>query len=452
MRCAYSRTDDVEIHSFALFADTILKLRVDEIESTTIPGAKVLKGTVVSASGGSGGTFAISVYQGAVAASFTLEGEGGSQTYMVGGDPQVRDAFVAHQTDHSLYLPERDVASGDEPAVEMSSPTESFQTRTASGVAVTVDLLVGFTTNALKAAGSRSQMIATLNLAISETTTINSNSQLTTLQFRMVGVSGPYNLADSGVSSVLNTIGSTSNTVGADLATKRTAVGADAVMMITDSTDACGVAWLMNPLSDSFKTSAFSVAKYSCATGYYTFAHELGHNLGVTHNSGVSSQGIYSYGFGWRWSSDTYRSVMSYSPGTRLKYWSNPDVTNNGQPTGDAANGDNVRALEEAKGTAAGWYPAAMCSGLSQAYCTDAKNPNCQWTGSACTCTSSTGCITEMASWDLAGIAICGNAIIEGGEECDDGNSSDGDYCSANCIKISRVYTSTSTASSGGLC
>jgi TonB family protein len=31
--------------------------------------------------------------------------------------------------------------------------------------------------------------------------------------------------------------------------------------------------------------------------------------------------------------------------------------------------------------------------------------------------------------------AVCGNGILEAGEQCDDGNTSDGDGCSSTCIK-----------------
>jgi hypothetical protein len=418
---------------------------VDEIESTTVLGAKVLTGAVVSASGANGGTFTISVYQGAVAALFTLEREGKIQTYSVGGDPQVRDAFVAHQIDNSRYLPERDITSRDQPAVDMSSPIESFQTRTtADSVTVTVDVLVGYTTNALVVAGSRSQIIAMLNTAISLSTFINTNSKLTTLRFRIVGVSGPYDIEDSDPDNVLETITNSSTSVGAELVPKRTAVGADIVMMITNSASYCGVANTMKTLSDNFKTEAFAVVKYDCAVEAYSFPHELGHVLGAAHNKGDGGTGLYSYSYGWRSGAGAYRSLMSYPPGTRLPVWSNPNVTYVGYACGDALDADNVKTLKISKGTGAGWYPAAMCSGLTQAYCTDAKNPNCQWTGGACSCISPTGCITEMTLWDMAGPPVCGNSIIEEGEKCDNGINNDDAYCST-CMKASSSASNNSS-------
>ena len=65
----------------------------------------------------------------------------------------------------------------------------------------------------------------------------------------------------------------------------RTEVGADMVALITTGAG-CGIAWLSgncdgcNPTADWM----FSVTKYSCATGYYSFGHELGHNQGAHHD------------------------------------------------------------------------------------------------------------------------------------------------------------------------
>jgi Metallo-peptidase family M12B Reprolysin-like len=58
----------------------------------------------------------------------------------------------------------------------------------------------------------------------------------------------------------------------------------------------CGIAWI-NPSIDSM----FAVTQYSCATGYYTFGHELGHNLGMFHDRGTektcSEASTFNYGY-----------------------------------------------------------------------------------------------------------------------------------------------------------
>ena len=64
-------------------------------------------------------------------------------------------------------------------------------------------------------------------------------------------------------------------------------VGADMVQLITTG-QGCGVAWASGNNINADRM--FSVSKYSCAVGYYTFAHELGHNIGALHDKGTSNK------------------------------------------------------------------------------------------------------------------------------------------------------------------
>ena len=75
-------------------------------------------------------------------------------------------------------------------------------------------------------------------------------------------------------SAALNQITSTSDNVMDDVHTKRTAYGADLVAMIIDDASYCGIGWPGPAI-----THMFSVTAWNCATGYYSFAHEIGHNM-----------------------------------------------------------------------------------------------------------------------------------------------------------------------------
>ena len=60
--------------------------------------------------------------------------------------------------------------------------------------------------------------------------------------------------------------------------------GADLVKLIVDvPAGGCGVAYLMCGVDPAFESWAFSVTARACVSPNYTFAHELGHNMGSNH-------------------------------------------------------------------------------------------------------------------------------------------------------------------------
>ena len=62
---------------------------------------------------------------------------------------------------------------------------------------------------------------------------------------------------------------------------------ADAAALLCLETDSCGIAyfgpWAYN------NGNTVSLAKKSCAVGYYSFGHEIGHNMGATHDPDTDS-------------------------------------------------------------------------------------------------------------------------------------------------------------------
>ncbi len=152
-----------------------------------------------------------------------------------------------------------------------------------------------------------------------------------------------------------------------ELHTLRDAYEADLVPLIVDISSFCGVAWLAPDAPDY---SGFSVTDYDCAIGNLTFAHELGHNLGAAHDPDNAGGSYFPYGYGHRWNSDQYRSVMSYSPGSRVPYFSNPDVSVFGGVTGIEGQRDNARLINNTQGLIAdfrlGTPDATDCDGSGE--------------------------------------------------------------------------------------
>jgi hypothetical protein len=130
----------------------------------------------------------------------------------------------------------------------------------------------------------------------------------------------------------------------------RTQYGADVVTLIgkgyASGSGACGVGYLMTSVSSSFAAYAFNVVDQSCAAGYLSYAHEVGHNEGVQHDpANAGSAPSYPYAYGYQDPSGAFRTVMAYGSATRVPYFSSPNVLYNGRPTGVANAQDNARAL-----------------------------------------------------------------------------------------------------------
>lgn len=122
--------------------------------------------------------------------------------------------------------------------------------------------------------------------------------------------------------------------------------GADVAVLILNNGQACGVAKAIGATA----STAFAVVHHSCATGYYSFAHEIGHLQGARHDPAADPTTTpYAYGHGYRAPNNAWRTVMAYncSPScTRINYWSNPNKTySDGQTMGTASQSDNARVL-----------------------------------------------------------------------------------------------------------
>jgi hypothetical protein len=222
-----------------------------------------------------------------------------------------------------------------------------------------VDVLVVYTPAALAAAGGTSGMLSQINLAIAETNTGYQNSGVVQ-RLRLAGaVEVPYTESgDNGVD--LDRVTAPSDGIIDTVHTLRNAYQADLVSLITNTPGSpyCGVAWLMGGNSPAFAPNAFSVVERSCMTGYYSFGHELGHNMGLNHaRVDPVGTGAYSYSYGYKWAG--YRTVMAYAPGTRILYFSNPNVLHLGQPTGVAeaspSSAYNALSLNNTRTTVANW-------------------------------------------------------------------------------------------------
>jgi hypothetical protein len=80
----------------------------------------------------------------------------------------------------------------------------------------------------------------------------------------------------------------------------------------------------MGTASTSFAPWAFNVVDQSCAAGYLSYAHEVGHNEGLQHDpANASVSPAYPYAYGYQDPSGAFRTVLAYGGAQRVPFFSN---------------------------------------------------------------------------------------------------------------------------------
>ena len=134
--------------------------------------------------------------------------------------------------------------------------------------------------------------------------------------------------------------------------------GADVAALLVLDAWYCGVGYL-DTIASKY---TFSISAKDCAVGYYTFGHEVGHNVGAHHDPDTSTNTIYSYGHGHLIAAGNgasgVRTIMAYSAtghSYRVNHWSNPEInySDTNTPTGVAGLSDNARLWQEKRASLA---------------------------------------------------------------------------------------------------
>ena len=220
----------------------------------------------------------------------------------------------------------------------------------ASANAPDIKILVAYTA-AAKAQVSDIQGL--IELAVAETNTGYSNSGVDATMTLVHTYQVSYN--ESNFSTDLAYFRNNNDGVMDEVHGKRDQYGADVAMIMTNVNDYCGLA------SDIGSTSAtaFAAVYHGCATGYYSFGHEVGHLQSARHNPEADpTNSPYAFGHGYQYSAGGWRTVMAYncSPScTRINWWSNPNKTRNGAAMGTSSRHDNARVLNLTAATIAGF-------------------------------------------------------------------------------------------------
>ncbi|MBX9401983.1 proprotein convertase P-domain-containing protein [Lysobacter sp. BMK333-48F3] len=227
------------------------------------------------------------------------------------------------------------------------------------GATATIRVQVVATNQAVTAYGGDMQALVELAVAESNQGYANSNVgiQLELANYRTV----EYTSAGDGHFTDEERFADPNDGYMDDIHASRDANAADVNVLVINDGGNCGLAHSIGSTADT----AFATVHYDCATGYYSFAHEIGHLLSARHDPAADPTNTpYAYGHGYRYepaSGSKWRTIMAYNCSggcPRLNYWSNPDVTYNGVAMGTTDRNHNQRVLVQTKATMAAFRGA----------------------------------------------------------------------------------------------
>jgi hypothetical protein len=204
------------------------------------------------------------------------------------------------------------------------------------------------------AATASGDLTGLINLAITESNRgyTNSGVQIT---LQLAGLYTTTYAESGSFSTDLSRFRGTSDGYMDNIHSLRNQNTADVAMIVLNNSSSCGLASAIGATA----STAFASVSRTCTTGYYSFAHEIGHLQSARHDPANDPTNTpYAYGHGYQSPTKAWRTVMAYncSPSCpRINYWSSPLRTYGGQAMGTTTRSDNARALNNTRATIAGF-------------------------------------------------------------------------------------------------
>jgi hypothetical protein len=251
---------------------------------------------------------------------------------------------VVIAVDPTSYPSERDPS---EPVLSPESVRKAALSSVNTDDCGRIDMMVVYTAAARVGAGSADAMLAQIYLAIEETNQSFINSSINT-RVRLVHTEEVSYTESGNILTDRNRLQTAADGFLDNVLTLRNTYGADVVTMLVENGGGyCGISNIMTTVSTAFAPFAFDVVARNCATGYFSFGHELGHIAGFRHDWYVddTNNSPYTYNHGLCNPAGSWRTIMAYNNGcvansancTRIQFWSNPAVNYSGSATGVAA-------------------------------------------------------------------------------------------------------------------
>lgn len=328
-----------------------LELRAHRVEAHRAAGTLVWSG-VLEYTGEAKVPFSREALQFDPINSVMLVNNGGRITGNVHYNGEWYKIRPLHTGDHAIVAVDFSAMPPDHPAEYGQLRTVRMPNRPASltKADTVIRVMVNYTPAAASASGDINGLIT---LAVAEANQSYTNSGVL-IDLILANKSQTTYTESGSFSTDLSRYRSTTDSYMTAIHTTRNSSTADVAVLLINNSSSCGLASGIG----SSATTAFAVAHWDCATGYYSFGHEIGHLQSARHDPATDpSTSPYSYGHGYRYTgSPSWRTIMAYncpSGCSRLNYWSNPSKLYNGLPMGTASQSDNARVLNNTRGTIA---------------------------------------------------------------------------------------------------
>jgi peptidyl-Asp metalloendopeptidase len=351
-----------------LFDDASFTAEVDRSESQG-PGRFTLNGHLAGVEGG----YFILTYADGMVSVTAYDPERGYYEMEPAGDGVVKvSEFLPGKlprVTHGMLWP--DGMPMDHGSMDM--PPEAMP-KAAAGPSV-IDILVVYTAAASAGAGGDAAIRTRIDKAVAEANTAFLNSQVNA-KLNLVRAE-QVNYAESGnLGTDLTRLQNKTDGYMDQVHALRETYKADLVSLVVEKTSGgvAGIGYVMTSVSSYFKGYAFTAIARQYTGAYNTLAHEVGHNLGCAHDrQNSTSQAAYPYSYGYRFYANgvQYRTIMAYYPGQGIPYYSNPNVSYLGVPTGipggQANAADNARTINNTSPTAMNFYAGAAIQPVAKA-------------------------------------------------------------------------------------
>jgi hypothetical protein len=263
---------------------------------------------------------------------------------------------VARETNRSSYRPDE-----IQPGVP-NDPSGVFEDCGGTETAESIDAMVLYSTSVKNALGGTDAAEARVYESVALANESYRNSGINQ-RLRLVHTAEEVYTESGSMQTDRDRLKATADGFMDDVHTQRDIHGADVVGLLIDS--GSGIAYIMSTVALSFENSAFMVVQYDRSVTTFSLAHEFGHVMGARHDrvQDPTENMPYAYNHGFVKEDKGWVTVMAYQSTctsttcSRIQYFSNPDVTFNGDATGVAEGttgaADNRKTLNNTAPTVA---------------------------------------------------------------------------------------------------